>query len=278
MTGRPQSLLEREIHWAIRWTTRRWGLTVLLLFLGLWAAEMTLTVHGARVYGSNRLPYEIPIFLLMLARILLFTMLWFYLLMRRTLRPFAHGRLSDLLVTPLASRDLWPALIAGPVLVLFMLSLATELLYIFLPLGLGDPYYPLHAYLRAPQTMSADDLLWIRRIVWIDAPVTLVSDALFYAASCAMAAAIALPSGRAVRLAFAFFLTLLMVVPQVVLEIWSDQRAVLAGKVAGRDQLLSDFILGPLVTSLIALLVLTLAYAHLRSPRFWARLRAWSES
>jgi hypothetical protein len=121
-------------------------------------------------------------------------------------------------------------------------------------------------------------LMWVRRIGWIDVPVTIIADAIFYTASIAMGAAITLPGGRALRLGFAFFLMLLMVVPQVVLEFWSDQRAVLSGTVAERDQLIADFVVGPALTSLIALLVFGLSLARLRSARFSARLHAWSEA
>lgn len=106
-----QELLRREVRWTLRWMTRGWG--------GLWMAALTICqlgiayasfgIEGMGLFGIWLAWLSTPLFLANFGIII-------YLIHKRSLRLFDAGSLRHLYMSSLGPRDLWPALLAAPLL------------------------------------------------------------------------------------------------------------------------------------------------------------------
>lgn len=264
--------------WALRWLSRRWGLLFVLFYLFILVCEIGGTIESPRFQGLTRQLLESWVFAFMITRWMLGVGLWMYFVTRRTLAPFRGDRLADLLVTPVTPKDVWPGLLFGPALLLTALAAVAEAALLAIPPLLGDFHYTLHTYLLTASAVAPGTLRWVRAISLLSVPLVIASAATMTLATSAVTALAMIPRGGPMRLVLVWALVQVLYVPEIALAIWVDNDAVRSGRIGERDQLLSDLVVGPLVTILLGFFTYRIALGRLRGQRFWNRLRKWAEA
>lgn len=125
-----QELLRGEVAWTWRWLFRGTGRGWLVLYAALViAADVVWRVAPQRFTGAIvTLPaqgFYLAGGLFFPANVALIAM-WVQLIRRRSLAPLGASRLPDLLASRFDSRDLWPALLAAPVIGVLAFALVRE--------------------------------------------------------------------------------------------------------------------------------------------------------
>lgn len=136
-----------EMRWTMRWL-RRWQLIALMLIcllIPVVTAINTLSINqtpqagastGSFVGGptsSTIVSYRLPAFGSMgMIPWLIHYGLWIHLLRRRTLRLFRKDRLHDIFLTPIRTKELWPALLCAPVLARIVFLLLGQMGWIWI--------------------------------------------------------------------------------------------------------------------------------------------------
>ncbi len=266
-------VIQREGMWTIRWMTRGRGLALTLLFTGLAAFEIVATTSSGRADG---LQYGLILDLaisLELCAIAFGVIAWLFLFWRRSLAFFRPERLPDILLAPLSPREVWPALLGAPTVLAMGLAAIWEVLVLGLPHAMGDHYYLLRLYLLPVSSMTPENLGWIQLMTWLRAPLMVIEAGTLALTSAAAGAYFVLPKGGSLRLVLVLAVFQVLVVPEILLSLWIDDRSVLSGTVAHPRQLFCDHIAGPLMTIALSWTVFRILLGLLRGKNFWNRLR-----
>jgi len=118
-----QFILRRELRWTRKWLTSRTALICFSVYICFVAYEFV----GIRLAGHSF--YKYSRHELLIARTLLIAFTVSHLILRRILIPLQPQSLHHLITAPVESRQLWPSLLAAPMLAICVFSAISAIPY-----------------------------------------------------------------------------------------------------------------------------------------------------
>lgn len=278
-----------ELQWLRRWIARPPGLVWLAIYIISFAGANAAAVLIHRTLDQLLvMVYSILSAGLGFASTLVLYGIWIMLIHQRSLRMMRPDRLRDLLTTPTGPKELWPALLAAPLVLLWALSVVSfivQLIAMVLNPVEANVFAGLLARLRPTMHVSAIErwTLWaIEILVWFSPLIIFVFGLFWSMALTAYAVRASLPRGGPMRIIIHLALgSIFTYLPATfVVVITMIRGAFTPPSLAGGGDmkaLVIYFGAVPLLMALSTWVLWRYSIGWLRSEKGFERLRAYAE-
>lgn len=283
---RDQEFLRREVDWTLRWFLRPRGLIWFVLgLLIVVLPSLFLSTDPTLVLQSPRSGIVLLVSFFYLLQVY---SLWLSHVQKRAIAPLQKERFRDLFLTNVRPADLWPGLLAAPVISYCVLKIIPTVIAYIISIFRGTLA---ESYLTTI-TRLAPTIYWLDPLVPIFAYMTpfvfCVSSVAWIAGLTAFVVKRVLPESGYFAVGFytvvggivIYLPALGLSIGAAILQlIWTFASAKSGGGFAPSMQtmLFVQFVLSPTATFLMSIAVFVWSLRSLRSEKFWNKLRARAE-